>query len=502
MTWIRPNCQNDLPCTWGLTLGCRAAHSCDKVGKFLYVFGGWDGKVALNDLAVLNIDTMEWTQPETMGLTPCNRNNHTTAVVGTRIYVHGGHDGTQWLDDLYVLNTETLTWHSPAMSGTLPSARACHTLSRVGGKLYMFGGYDGEHCFNSIEILDIDTMTWIKPAILGTIPLARNAHTMTVIEKRLYLFGGHSGNKHLTDLHIFDTLTLSWSEVGTSGTPPKGLRGHTANLIGSKIFIFGGYDGRGRSKDCYYLETLSLRWSHLSESEDSPSGRQRHSACVIRNKQMLIFGGFDGNKWLNDMYILNVGVLELKEHEQLCMQSTMKNMKKLINDPTFSDITLVVEGKPLYLHKAILATQCEHFKKMFSIGMKESKQNEIEIKSWPFNTYLTMVEYLYTGIVENFDAKVAMELIGLADAYTLEELKNLCEKVLQQSLDDENVGEMLILAYNYSAYELKKSALKFLLKSHSELDLAKIIENLEGYPLLLAEVAKSLIPAKSSNKEI
>jgi len=483
------------------SLGCRAAHSCDKVGKSLYIFGGWDGKVALNDLAVLNIDTMEWSQPETMGLPPCHRNNHTTAVLDLKIYVHGGHDGSQWLDDLYLLNTGTLTWYSPTTSGILPSARACHTLSRVGGKLYMFGGYDGERCFNTIEILDIDTMTWIKPTILGAVPLARNAHTMTVIEKRLYLFGGHSGNKHLTDLHIFDTQTLSWSEIGTTGTPPKGLRGHTANLIGSKIFIFGGYDGRGRSKDCYYLETQSLRWFHLSESDDSPSGRQRHSACAIRNKQMLIFGGFDGNKWLNDMYILNVGILELKEHEKLCVKNSMKNMKKLINDPTFSDIKLIVEGKTIHLHKAILAAQCEHFRTMFSIGMKESTQNEIEIKLWGYNTFLLMIEYLYTGVIENFDTKIAMELVGLADAYTLDELKKLCEKVLQQDLNEENVGEILILAYNCSAIELKKSALRFLIKNYSELNFSKIIESLEGYPLLLAELAKLLIPTKGTQKD-
>ena len=484
-----------------MTLGCRAAHSCDKVGKCLYIFGGWDGKIALNDLAVLNIKIMGWSQPETMGITPCRRNNHTTTVVGIRIFVHGGHDGTQWLDDLHVLNTATLSWHSPTMSGTLPSARACHTLSRVGGKLYMFGGYDGERCFNSIEILDIKTMTWIKPTIKGSIPLARNAHTMTVIGKRLYLFGGHSGNKHLTDLHIFDTQILSWSEVGTLGPLPKGLRGHTANLIGTKIFIFGGYDGRGRSKDCYYLETQTLRWYHPNESDNTPSGRQRHSASVIKNNQMLIFGGFDGNKWLNDMYILDVGVVELKELETTCVKNAMKNMKKIINDPLFSDITLIVEGKQLYLHRAILSAQCEHFRAMFNIGMKETTQKEIIIKDWTYNTYLLMIEYLYTGVIEGFDCITAIELIGLADAYTIDGLKNMCERVMQQNIDEENVGEILIVAHKYSVGELMKIAMNFLIKNCGEINVTKIIEGLEGYPLLLIEVTKSLFSKKESQKD-
>ena len=41
-------------------LGCRAAHSCDKVGNSLYIFGGWNGKKALNDLYVLDLDKLTW----------------------------------------------------------------------------------------------------------------------------------------------------------------------------------------------------------------------------------------------------------------------------------------------------------------------------------------------------------------------------------------------------------------------------------------------------------
>ena len=41
-------------------LGCRAAHSCDKVGNSLYIFGGWNGKKALNDLYVLDLDKLIW----------------------------------------------------------------------------------------------------------------------------------------------------------------------------------------------------------------------------------------------------------------------------------------------------------------------------------------------------------------------------------------------------------------------------------------------------------
>jgi hypothetical protein len=48
------------------------------------------------------------------------------------------------------------------------------------------------------------------------------------------------------------------------------------------------------------------------------------------------------------------------------------NMRKIINNPTFSDVVFMVEGKAIYAHKAILSAQCEHFRAMFMNGMKES----------------------------------------------------------------------------------------------------------------------------------
>lgn len=191
--------------------------------------------------------------------------------------------------------------------------------------------------------------------------MARNAHTMTVVGTKLYLFGGHSGNKHLKDLHIFDTETQTWSEPQIFGNSPKGLRGHTASLIGTKIYLFGGYDGRGRSlkkiipsNDLYVLNTETMRWNHPSEIDKAPVGRQRHTACVIGTKQLFIFGGFDGCKWLNDICVLDIGKMEVNEITSESIQRLIQNYKKLMNEETLSDVCFIVEGKRIYAVKAIL----------------------------------------------------------------------------------------------------------------------------------------------------
>jgi hypothetical protein len=98
-----------------------------------------------------------------------------------------------------------------------------------------------------------------------------------------------------------------------------------------------------------------MRWSHPVESEKAPAGRQRHTACVIGTKQLFIFGGFDGCKWLNDICILDIGKLEENEINNEAVNSLIQNMRKIINNPQFADVVFLVEGKQIFAHKAILS---------------------------------------------------------------------------------------------------------------------------------------------------
>lgn len=179
------------------------------------------------------------------------------------------------------------------------------------------------------------------------------------------------------------------------------------------------------SNDLYVLNTDSMRWSHPLEIEKSPVGRQRHTACVIGTKQLFIFGGFDGCKWLNDIRVLDIGKVEVNEISHVATNTLIQNMRTILNKDTFSDVVFDVEDKNIYAHKAILVSQCEHFKAMFMSGMKESTQTKIEIKDWSYSAYLHMIEYLYTGCIKDFNPIIGLEILGLADSYGLDNLKQL-----------------------------------------------------------------------------
>ena len=133
--------------------------------------------------------------------------------------------------------------------------------------------------------------------------------------------------------------------------------------------------------------------------------------------------------------------------------------------------------------------------------MKESTQTEIVVQDWSYNSYLLMMEYLYTGSIINLSQKVALDLLGLADSYILDSLKFLCENTLMQNVDNDNVVSVLIEANKCQSVELKKYCITYLIKNFSEVSTSKGFEELEYYPSLLMEVTK-LVVSNANSKEI
>lgn len=155
-----------------------------RVGKKLYMFGGYDGERCFNDMDVLDLDTMTWIQPSVSGQIPMARNAHTMTVVGTKLFLFGGHSGNKHLKDLHVFDTETFEWSEPGICGNPPKGLRGHTASLIGNKLYLFGGYDGRGRSlkkiipsNDLYVLNTDTMRWSHPSEIEKSPVGRQRHT-------------------------------------------------------------------------------------------------------------------------------------------------------------------------------------------------------------------------------------------------------------------------------------------------------------------------------------
>ena len=112
----------------------------------------------------------------------------------------------------------------------------------------------------------------------------------------------------------------------------------------------------------------------------------------------------------------------------------------------------------------------------------------IEIKDWSYNSYLHMIEYLYTAQIDNFNHTIALEVLGIADAYSIDNLKSLCENTLIHNVSNENVATLLIDGHTYSSQNLKKFCMNYIMKNFSDVKATKGFESLEGHPQLLMEI--------------
>jgi len=129
----------------------------------------------------------------------------------------------------------------------------------------------------------------------------------------------------------------------------------------------------------------------------------------------------------------------------------------------------------------------DYFREKF---LQDGTVKKIEIKNISFASFTSILEYIYTGEIENIDINNCLEILIWAKEFNLKDLKALCENNLIYNMESKNVIDILIASHKYKHSELKNLSMNFLLNNFSEVSSKKAFENLEQYPQLLMEVMK------------
>lgn len=164
----------------------------------------------------------------------------------------------------------------------------------------------------------------------------------------------------------------------------------------------------------------------------------------------------------------------------------LTDLANLVGQEKFSDIVFIVEDKRVYAHKFILQIRSEHFRAMFSSGMRESQAEEIEIKDCTYSIFIDMLKFIYTDNVELTD-KNCVPLLELANYYKLDRLKAMCEYQLHQDVDVNNVAHLLGIADRFAALQLKRFCEEFIFSN-----IQKVICT-PGFNELDADLVKDLL---------
>jgi len=219
--------------------------SITAVQNALVVFGGQDDTTVFNTPYILDLGTKAWKIPTTTGTPPEVRFSHYAAVApgannANKLLVFGGTSpkGLPY-NDLHILDLDTLTWTQPTTTGTPPSARDDLIVSVLGDRLWVFAG-KGNHPAE-FHSLDFNTFEWRVEEINGEAPPCRRGASATAIFNRyLIVYGGLTETQIYDDTFIYDTVTQLWHKPRVGAYIPQPRVGHCAAVLGNMLYIFGG----------------------------------------------------------------------------------------------------------------------------------------------------------------------------------------------------------------------------------------------------------------------
>ena len=80
-------------------------------------------------------------------------------------------------------------------------------------------------------------------------------------------------------------------------------------------------------------------------------------------------------------------------------RSLSRDLRALLDDDTCSDVTFLVESRPIHAHRCIVMARCEPLRAMMQAPMRESTLCEFEIQDVKYETFRALLEFLYTDTV-------------------------------------------------------------------------------------------------------
>ena len=302
MNWSKPQMAASASAPVG-----RYSHASCTIGDKLFVYGGRGagGKV-LADLWELDVTHWSWRAVISSTAPPPPRFAHSLTAVGGQLLVFGGWDGRVANDDVWFFNGKKGTWSRPKVTGTPPCARAGHSsaLDARAGRLLVFGGasYDEQrvptYLRDTVE-LDLVAMHWARPRVTGDYPAARAGAATATLANVLVLFGGWAGPAPLPAPALpADTAASRFqlahhAGLGFGSTAPPGA---TVDVP------YGPHAGTS------LLDLDSGEWVAPHVAGDGPGYRYGSSASA-RGLRLFMMGGWEGGRSLNELLVLDLSAL-------------------------------------------------------------------------------------------------------------------------------------------------------------------------------------------------
>ena len=252
--------------------------------------------------------------------------------------------------------------------------------------------------------------------------------------------------------------------------------------VGSKVrFFYSGLGPGGFHVDVY--EGFIARYN-IDREDQLPT-----LTLAVGNK----YHNYSGGKWVTrdksvSTFLKHVHGLVVLEQSLGITDDGIKtsegsDFSHFFLTEFLADLEIKCEDQTFHVHRVLLAAASPYFLAMFQNDMTEASSRRIGLREIKPKVLKAALEWIYKS---NLDVKVfkddpdfAGDLLAAAEMYQLEKLKKIVEDELCDSLQLENVLELIVMGDMHRAPKLKEKALKLIAEKKKD------IENLDNWRMFV-----------------
>ncbi|XP_006811935.1 kelch-like protein 28 [Saccoglossus kowalevskii] len=156
--------------------------------------------------------------------------------------------------------------------------------------------------------------------------------------------------------------------------------------------------------------------------------------------------------------------LDLKDFQLHFAEELICGLNSLHEDKILCDITLKVGTKEFKAHRVVLAALSEYFRAMFTVQLKESKEDVIELKDISITpeSFQCLLDYCYSAELD-LTIENVFEILAVAHHLSITSAMECCCDFIKQQFDEQNFHfddfvKIAEMAETYSLVDLKEVA--------------------------------------------
>lgn len=404
----------------------RYFHSTSVYKKQLIIFGGMgysristDGLCVLDDISVLDTETMCWSKPTIQPslYSPQSRYAHLSSVTDDKLIVIGGQDiENNYLDEMNVLNLKTWEWEQVktfekhvgayrSIAVTAPPGNRFPTTATAGatpGNSSNSSFMKNDNDNSTVEDLpnfthndneaDINNGGGLNGAShrASTVRQFSTGSLQSVDEPNpVYLYTNYNFADVRRELQlIFSSAQIEdCSNYMTGSVLPPGLRFPTGHTLGNHLILAGTYlSPQSQSYTIWSLDLGKLTWSRIETGTVFNTGSWNRGVLYENANRFLVFG--NSNRSLLDDYnhrqvnFDHIAMVDLEAFgvyslpKVTCSSLAQEMGLRLLNEPAVSDFHIITQDNlSVPVNSAVLSQRWPYFANLMKNNHELVKQN-------------------------------------------------------------------------------------------------------------------------------